>query len=163
IDITPHSLLYSTQEPAIPLHLSTIYHLNPSKVGLVFVAAVVPTLVSSPLGGHLADTHGVEWVTVICVLMAAPWWGVLIIEKHLALFVVGFATQCSIMTPVTAELADVANGIEGVGYAHVYGAYNFAYGVGTAVGPIIGGQIYNNVGRGWMVICVVSLFDNGWI
>ncbi|KAF9045166.1 MFS general substrate transporter [Panaeolus papilionaceus] len=152
-----HGVLYSCQEPTIPLHLQSVWGLNSSKVGLVFVAAVLPTLISSPLGGHLADKRGVEWVTVFCLILAVPWWILLILEVHLALFIVSFAVQSffisSILTPVTAELASVANSIEGVGYAHVYGAFNFAYGI---VGPIIGGQIYDHVNRGWMVICVIS-------
>lgn len=56
--------------------------------------------------------------------------------------------------------------------AHCYGAFNLAYGVGSAgplrfgtanldpeiitVGPLMGGQIYDHLGNGWVVICVVS-------
>jgi len=42
-----HSLrvVYSSQEPALPLHLQAVWGLDSSKVGLVFLAAVIPTLV----------------------------------------------------------------------------------------------------------------------
>lgn len=37
-------IIYSSQEPALPLHLQTTWGLDSSKVGLIFLAAVVPTL-----------------------------------------------------------------------------------------------------------------------
>lgn len=36
--------IIASQEPALPLHLQDVWHFNPSKVGLVYIAAVVPTL-----------------------------------------------------------------------------------------------------------------------
>ncbi|KAF9034557.1 hypothetical protein BJ165DRAFT_1409859 [Panaeolus papilionaceus] len=105
------------QEPTIPLHLQSVRRLNSSKVGLVFVAAVLPTLVSS------------------CLLLTIQWWILLILEVHLTLFILSFAVQSffilSILASVTAELASVANSIEDVGYAHVYSAFNLIYGIGT--------------------------------
>ncbi|KAF9498196.1 hypothetical protein BDN71DRAFT_1429081 [Pleurotus eryngii] len=57
-------------------------------------------------------------------------------------------------THVTAELSAVSRGIRGVGFAHVYGAFNVAYGVGSTVGRIIGGQVYDHVKNyGWATIC----------
>lgn len=37
-------LVYTSQEPAIPLHLQNVWDLDSGKVGLVFLAAVIPTL-----------------------------------------------------------------------------------------------------------------------
>ena len=45
------------------------------------------------------------------------------------------------IAPMMSELASVARGIPGLGYAHVYGAFNLIYGIGSAVGPIITGQV----------------------
>lgn len=39
-----HRLVYSAQEPTIPLHMQAVWGLDSGKVGLVFIAAVVPTL-----------------------------------------------------------------------------------------------------------------------
>ncbi|KAF9255915.1 hypothetical protein L218DRAFT_262391 [Marasmius fiardii PR-910] len=47
--------------------------------------------------------------------------------------------------PFNFEIADVTRKNEGIGYAHVYGAFNIAYGLGGSVGPIIGGQIFDHV------------------
>lgn len=56
---------------------------------------------------------------------------------------------------------------------HVYGAFQLAYGIGSAgklflissvdkvssvkAGPIIGGQVYEHVELGWLTICVLSI------
>jgi len=74
------------------------------------------------------------------------------------------------ITPITAELDSVARSIPGMGFSHVYGAFNMAYGVGSAckislkralrcltpffflVGPLIGGQFYDHVRNGWPAV-----------
>ena len=44
-----HRWIISSEEPALPLHLQDIWNFNPSKVGLVYIAAVVPTLFCTSL------------------------------------------------------------------------------------------------------------------
>lgn len=79
----------------------------------------------------------------------------MIITGPLALFISSFAVEvffaAAVVSPLIAELAVLSRGIEGVGYAHVYGAFNIAYGVGSALGPVIGGQIYDHV-HGWIAL-----------
>ena len=48
---------------------------------------------ATPLMGWCADRFGIEYVTVICLLLAVPWWIVLIIKGPVALFIVAFATE----------------------------------------------------------------------
>jgi hypothetical protein len=36
------------------------------------------------------------------------------------------------LSPVMADLAAVGHGMDGVGFARVYGAFNLAYGLGNA-------------------------------
>ncbi|KAG8220121.1 major facilitator superfamily domain-containing protein [Butyriboletus roseoflavus] len=158
------SLIYGTlntmQEPSLPLHLQSVWGYNSDKVGLVYMAALVPALISSPLSGLLADRIGSDYITSICLLLALPWWIVLTLRKSIALFVVSLAIQSffvsGVVPPVTAELATVARGMQGVGYAHVYGAFNLAFGIGTAVGPILGGQIYGRAKHGWTALCCIT-------
>jgi MFS family permease len=40
--------------------------------------------------------------------------------------------------------------------AHVYGAFNLAYGIGSACGPLVGGQIYDHVKHGWSAVCFTA-------
>ncbi|RDB29583.1 putative MFS-type transporter C18.02 [Hypsizygus marmoreus] len=155
-----YGIIYTSQEPAIPLHLQSVWGFNSEKVGLVFLAAVVPTIFSSSLSGWYADHKGPEWLVFGCTLLALPWWVVVIIRGPVALFIVAFAIEMfftsGILSPLTAELAAVSRGIEGVGYAHVYGAFNLAYGIGSAVGPVAGGQIYDHVKHGWTALCLLA-------
>ncbi|KAI0318746.1 major facilitator superfamily domain-containing protein [Amylostereum chailletii] len=146
-------LVYSAQEPALPLHLQDVWGLQSAQVGLVYVAAVVPALFSSPAAGWWADHKGTEWITLFSLILALPWWCLLIVEKQLALFVAAFAMEnlftAALVAPLTTELASVARDIPGVGYAHVYGAFNLAYGLGSTV--------YNHIQRGWMTLVLISV------
>ncbi|KAG6919544.1 hypothetical protein DXG01_004207 [Tephrocybe rancida] len=155
-----YGVSYTSQEPTLPLHLQQVWGLNSAKVGLVFLASVIPTIFASPLTGWYTDKKGPEWVTVISLILSLPWGLVVIIDGSLALFIVSYALKVffvsGVISPVTAELAYVAQGIEGVGYAHVYAVFNIAFGVGTAVGPIIGGQMYDHIKRGWLALCILD-------
>ncbi|KAJ7748535.1 major facilitator superfamily domain-containing protein [Mycena maculata] len=155
-----YGIVYSTQEPTLSLHLQSIWGLNSSKVGLVYLAGVIPTLLSSPLSGWYADKRGVEWLSVICIALAIPWWVVMIVRRSLALFIVAYALGMffisGLLTPITAELAAVSRSIEGVGYGHIYGTFNLAYGISTTVGPVVGGQIYTHLREGWLAINLLS-------
>ncbi|KAJ7923010.1 major facilitator superfamily domain-containing protein [Mycena leptocephala] len=152
-----YGIIYSAQEPTLPLHLQDIWGLNSTKVGLVYLAGVVPTFFSAPLAGWYSDRRGVEWLSVICITLALPWWVVMIIQRSLALFITAYALGSffvsGLLSPVMAELAAVSRGIEGVGYGHVYGAFNLVYGI---VGPVIGGQMYAHLREGWLAINLLS-------
>jgi len=94
-------------------------------------------------------------------LLGIPWWGVITLQASLPRFLSVFAFETlftsGLVSPLTAELAAVSRSIEGVGYAHVYGSFNLAYGIGTSVGPVVCGQIYDTVRKGWTVISLLTL------
>ncbi|KAG2045226.1 major facilitator superfamily domain-containing protein [Suillus americanus] len=155
-----YGLVQSMQEPSLPLHLQSVWRFNPDRVGLAYLAAVVPALISSPLAGFYVDRAGSDYITCICLLLALPWWIVMTLQHSLALFIFALAAQCffvsGVVAPVTTELASVSRKMAGVGYAHVYGAFNLAFGIGTAVGPVIGGQIYDRARHGWTALCCIT-------
>ncbi|EPQ61048.1 MFS general substrate transporter [Gloeophyllum trabeum ATCC 11539] len=155
-----YGIVYASQEPTIPLHMQAQYGYDSARVGLVFIASVVPNLISSPLAGWLADTRGAEWVVTIMLLASIPWWLILAINGPVALFIASFALESlfasGALSPITAELASVARTFDDIGYAHVYGAFNIAYGIGSAIGPLIGGQIYDHTKRGWLAVCALD-------
>ncbi|KZT23837.1 MFS general substrate transporter [Neolentinus lepideus HHB14362 ss-1] len=155
-----YGLVYASQEPTIPLHMQAEWGYDSTKVGLVFIASVVPTLFSSPFAGWLADARGAEWVAAPMLILAIPWWLIVIINGPVTLFIFAFAIQSlftgGALSPITAELAAVARTFDDIGYGHVYGAFNLAYGVGSAVGPLIGGQIYDHTSHGWLAVCVLD-------
>lgn len=43
--MNPCSLVFTSQEPALPLHLQEIWNMSSSRVGVVYLAAVIPTLI----------------------------------------------------------------------------------------------------------------------
>ncbi|KAF9015431.1 MFS general substrate transporter [Cyathus striatus] len=158
--ILVYGVVFTTLEPTLPLRLQEIWGLGPGKVGLIFFAAVIPTFISSPLSGYLSDRIGTGIITVLCLALSVPWWIVICVKGPLALFITSFALQSfftsGTISPLTAELAATSRQIEGVGYAHVYGAFNLAYGIGNAVGPVVGGQLYDRVKHGWTALCLLS-------
>jgi len=155
-----YGIIYSAQEPTLPLHLQAVWGLDSRKVGLVYIAGVVPTLFSAPITGVYSDRHGIEWLLFICLTTALPWWVTLLVQRSLALFIVSYALGSffisGVLSPVMVELASVSRNIEGVGYGHVYGAFNLVYGIGTTVGPVVGGQMYAHSRQGWMAISLLS-------
>lgn len=66
--------VWTAQETGLPLHLQAVWGLQSGKVGLVLLAGVVPTLVSSPLAGWYADVKGTEWVSLLTLIGSLPWW-----------------------------------------------------------------------------------------
>ncbi|KZS93243.1 MFS general substrate transporter [Sistotremastrum niveocremeum HHB9708] len=154
-----YGIVWAMLEPTLPLRLQAVYGYTSQKVGIIYLAPVVPTLFSGALAGWLTDRHGAQYVTIIPLLAAVPWWLVLAIRSKVSLFIVALAMAAflssSVVSPLTAELASVARTLEGVGYAHVYGSFNLAYGVGSGIGPLLGGQIYDHVEHGWTVVCAL--------
>ncbi|KAI0325628.1 MFS general substrate transporter [Cubamyces sp. BRFM 1775] len=157
-----YGIMISSLEPVLPLYLQSTYGFDVSKVGLVYIAAVVPSFISSPLSGWYADRGGTIVSTVVCLVGSLPFWCLLIVRSHLAYFITMFALlnlfATGSISPITAEFAMVTRSLEGVGYGHVYGAFNVAYGLGSAIGPVIGGQLYDHVTpkQGWLELCLFN-------
>ncbi|KAH7913505.1 major facilitator superfamily domain-containing protein [Hygrophoropsis aurantiaca] len=145
----------------VPLHTQAVWGLDSAKVGLVFLAAMVPMLISSIIAGALCDKIGVEKVALLTLIAGIPWWGALTKQFSLVFFIVSFAIQSffvgAVASPVVTELAAVTRGMKGVGYAHMYAAFNIVYGVGNTCGSIIGGQVYGHLSDGWIVICFINI------
>ncbi|KAJ6626926.1 major facilitator superfamily domain-containing protein [Mycena sp. CBHHK59/15] len=147
------TFLYGSQEPTLTLHLQSVWNLNSTKVGLIYLAGVVPTLFSAPIAGWYTDHKGVEWIMFLSITLALPWWILMILQHSLALFIVSYALSffflSGMLSPIMAELAAVARGIEGVGYGHVYGAFNLVYGIGAFM-------MYDHLERGWLAITLLA-------
>jgi len=158
--VTIYAIAFTIFEPTLPLRLQDVWNFNSSKVGLVYLLCAAPTVISSPLSGWISDRFGVEWITALSILLAIPWYLILIIKSHLAIFLVALAMTnfflSSMISPLISELASITRSIDGVGYAHVYGAFNLAFGVGSTVGPLTAGQIYDHTKAGWIIICCIG-------
>jgi len=159
--IPPSSILYSFQEPTLPVHLQRTWDLNSSQVGTVFIGAALSSMLAPPIAGRLTDHIGTEWVTFICLLLSVPAWIAVTIRANLAIFVAAFAFEnlctAAFVAPVMTELALVSRRMPGVGYAHVYGAFNFAASMGASVGPVLSGEIFQRYDQGWTILNFVAV------
>lgn len=48
------------------------------------------------MAGWWSDKNGPEWVTIVCLVLSLPWWGVVTINASLALFIVSYALESAI-------------------------------------------------------------------
>ncbi|TFY55923.1 hypothetical protein EVJ58_g7944 [Rhodofomes roseus] len=155
------SFAFAALDVTLPLRVQALWNLNSTKVGLVYLASLVPTLVSSPLAGKLSDKFGPAWVATVLFVCGIPWFGLLTLDFSLAFFIVAFAVENFFIgatsSPLTTELAAVTRSMEGVGYAHTYGTFNVVYGLANAAGSIVGGQVYGHLSNGWDALCYIDI------
>lgn len=115
-NVTFTSIVITSQEPALPLYLQSTYGLDVSKVGLVYIAAVVPSFIcqsssspssprvcvtllyasltpttASPLTGWYADRGGTIMSTLVCLVCNIPFYILIFIKGPLAYFIAMFA------------------------------------------------------------------------
>ncbi|CCM06621.1 uncharacterized protein FIBRA_08901 [Fibroporia radiculosa] len=151
-----YAIVLALQEPVLPLHMQAIWNYDSTKVGLVYMGFILPGMISSIIGGWLVDKRGPAIVGAIAVAFSMPWFGLLILDKSAGLFIAMFALSSlgftSLLTVINTELSSATRMLEGVGFAHTYGVQNMANGLGSAVGPIISGQLYDHLGDGWTVV-----------
>ncbi|PAV22263.1 MFS general substrate transporter [Pyrrhoderma noxium] len=154
--ILVYGITYTGLEPTLTLRLADLYGFGSTKVGLVILASGIAAIFASPISGFLVDKSGVEWITSIVPALVAVPYLLMIIKTTLPPFIVFFAIAnfllAGVVTPLTTELASVARNKDGVGFAHVYGFFNMAFGVGSAVGPLISGLVYANAKQGWTIL-----------
>ncbi|KAK0189512.1 MFS general substrate transporter [Armillaria mellea] len=147
-----HGVLDTLLQPVISSHLNSIWGLNVSQVGLVFLASAIPTVLAALFSGWLSDRRGVSVVVVITSTLAMAWFVVLSMVEHLSLFIIVFFCASffgnGVLAPLLAEFASISRSINGVGYAYVYGALYMAFGIGRTIGPALSGQMYDNISKG---------------
>ncbi|KAF9001639.1 MFS general substrate transporter [Hymenopellis radicata] len=150
-----YGLLTGLQDTIISLHLNKIWGLKSSKIGLIMLAAVIPTILAPPIFGWLSDRHGTAWIMLLGILFTIPWCGAMIVEKTLGLFIASYALQSffmsSVVSPLSAELAAVGRSIEGIGCECSF------------IGPVISGQFYDRLARGFMAsyVCLMAVLGCG--
>ncbi|EIM91045.1 MFS general substrate transporter [Stereum hirsutum FP-91666 SS1] len=161
VNIAIYGFVTSSLEPTLPLHLQKLWGLGSSDVGIVLVLIFIPTLIALPISGRYSDSVGTEWVTILCLLGALPWWAAINVNASLTFFIVSYALKrmfnSSVVSPLTAELASVCRTLDGVGYAHVYGAFNLAYAIGCGLGNLVGGEMYERIEKGWLAGNILNM------
>ncbi|KAH7030336.1 major facilitator superfamily domain-containing protein [Linnemannia elongata] len=147
--------VFSGLEPILPLYLEELLGAGPTQTGLIFLAAIFPTLFSSAIG-YYADKVGHFYISLLGMAIFAVATFSLSMPKTflsfilpLALFGLGSST---ILTPLLPAMADVVNKKGWNGYAKTYALYNMTYSLSMAVGPILAGFIFEDFGFWWTMV-----------
>lgn len=106
----------SVFEPTVPVFLSSEWGYNSTKIGLVFLAQVVPTFIASPLCGIISDRYGPKVVCFTSLLLCAINMFFIGIPRSdtaggivpfIILFSIHGFTSFAFVVPVLSELAHV--------------------------------------------------------
>ncbi|KAH9839037.1 major facilitator superfamily domain-containing protein [Rhodofomes roseus] len=155
------SFVFSAADVTIPLCLQNVWGFDSRRVGLAYLAAIIPTLISNPLAGVLADRFGPQWIAILFTICGTPWWGAMTTTFSLPFFIFSYGIEnffvAAVAPPMTAELAAITRTMKGVGYAHTYGTFNIVMGTANAVGSIVAGQVYGHSNRGWDILCYIHI------
>lgn len=147
-------------DATIAIRVEDIWHKDAQFVGLIYLAAAAPAFFVGPLAGHLADKFGTEWVITVALAICLPWLPLLTLTSSLAAFVVYLAmvqlVATMLNTVASLEMAIVAKHRVGISEIHQFAALNVAFAVSSAIGAIVGGQVYDGVKNGWNVLCWIG-------
>ncbi|KAF9929611.1 hypothetical protein BGZ67_006252 [Mortierella alpina] len=144
--------VFSGLEPILPLYLKDSLEAGPLETGLILIAAICPTLLSSAIG-YAADRVGHFYVSLAGMVIFAIGTFALCLPRSLLLFILplalfGFGSSM-ILTPLLPAMADAVNKNGWNCYAKTYALYNMTYSLSMAAGPILAGFIYDDFGFPW--------------
>lgn len=170
-------------DSVLPLYVKDTFHWTSSGAGLIFIFLVIPALFS-PLVGIISDKFGSRTITTVGLLGALPFWVCMRFVDHdsigqkillcAMLFGIGLCLTF-IMAPLMADL-DHAVELEGKKHparfgkrgaaAQGFGLFNFAYAIGSLIGPIWAGFVVQDAGWATMSwsfgllngVCAVATF-----
>lgn len=159
------SSLVTSFDSILPLFTKTTFGWNATGAGLIFLPAVIPTLLG-PLIGHLSDKQGPRWYATAGFLGCAPFLILLRLVDHntlaqkvllcALLALVGLCLTLA-LTPIMAEVTYAVMDKENArprgyygkngAYAQAYSLFNMAWAGGCMVGPLLAGLVVN--AEGW--------------
>ncbi|KAF9922763.1 hypothetical protein FBU30_007112 [Linnemannia zychae] len=156
----------SSLEPTLPFYLRERFNLSEGRIGLVFIAFTMPTIVS-PLAGWISDRYGAKILCSTAVVCCACFMLILSIENKplwgivLNLVGIGLSTS-SFISPILGEISAVVRRTgDPAAYARAFAIFNMAFSFGMLIGPIIAGYIYQHHGFKWNCIttaCILFFF-----
>jgi MFS family permease len=157
------AVLVTSFDSVLPLFVNETFQWYSQQAGILYLALVIPTLIS-PLVGHFSDLYGGRWFAVVGFLLAAPVFVLLRLVDHdslrqkvllaALLSLIGLALTLA-FPPLMAEISYVVVAKEkarpgaygkGGAYAQAYGLFNMAFAGGTLIGPIWAGFVKNTAG-----------------
>lgn len=154
-------------EPVLPLHLSQQFAANPTVVGLLFAVTVVVGIALSPVAGSLI---GKVRIPILVGLGAALSGAALLIlgvstslwQVAVAMVLLGMGYGPLLQTPATVLIGVQGQRSNPPALGGSYALYNFAFGGGLFVGPLIGSLPTQMLGFGAaMVIAAILIAGAG--
>jgi MFS family permease len=170
-------------DSVLPLYVKDTFHWTASGAGLIFISLVIPSIFS-PIFGGLSDKFGSRTITTVGLLGAVPFWVLLRLVTHdsigqkvllaALLFFIGLCISL-VFAPLMADIDHAvaleekkrpgSMGKRGAA-AQGFGLFNFAYALGTLIGPLWAGFVVQNGGwgtMGWSLgllsgVCAVTTF-----
>ncbi|KAF9896319.1 hypothetical protein BX616_007688, partial [Lobosporangium transversale] len=139
--------VFTGLEPILPLYLGDMLHATPTQTGLILMAAVFPSFLSSVIG-YYADRVGHFYVSFVGMVIFAIAALSLALPKSFTAFILPLALfglgSSMVQTPLLPAMADVVVKEGWNGFAKTYALYNMVYSLSMAVGPTIAGFIYQD-------------------
>jgi MFS transporter, DHA1 family, solute carrier family 18 (vesicular amine transporter), member 1/2 len=134
--------MWALLESVLPLHFDRVMKLSASQIGLFFGAAALAHMSTSPLMGGLSDRIGRKRVLIIGLVLALfliPLPALFHRVSAVIVVMMGLGVTASfIMSPVSPAMADAVDKMGSAQYGTVFALINFAYALGTMVGPLAG-------------------------
>ncbi|KAJ2865588.1 hypothetical protein GGH94_002105 [Coemansia aciculifera] len=146
-------------EPTLPIHMAEEYGSSPAIIGVVFIALVVPSMITGILVGRFTDDervlnylapYGRFAFMIIGSLLAAIAVACVGATRNIAglvvsLAVVGFLCGTAAV-PIMSTMGVHVYRMGGDAYAKVYALFNIAYSIGVIVIPTVLPPVMNAVG-----------------
>lgn len=144
-------------DATLTLRVESVWHKDSDFVGLIYLAAAAPAFFCGPISGYLADKIGSEIVLIPCLVLVLPWMPLMILKSSLPGFMVFFAVLNCVATVLNViasiEMAIASRFRPGISEIHEFAALNLAFAVSSAIGAVVGGQIYDAASNGWDIVC----------
>ncbi|KAL7425017.1 hypothetical protein Q5752_000704 [Cryptotrichosporon argae] len=148
-------LALGAQDPTFTLHVQSVWNKDSDFVGLLYLAAAVPSLIVGPLAGTIADRLGSEAIIVPSLVASVPFIPLLLLT-NLPAYAVCFAVFMTFMSVINSaaslEMAVEARTTPGISEIHEFASLNVAFSLSSAIGAVIGGQMYDHLVHGWPAV-----------
>lgn len=148
------------------------WNFDAADCGLILIAFMVPSVISSGVCGWLCDKYGGKIVATVSLVLTIPSGIMMGIPNHqntsfwvfLPILALCGMTLAGCQSPVFPEIARVValenkSGPGKDGLAKSYALFNAAYGTGMCVGPIVAGFLYTTVGFFWLCVLLSASFS----
>ncbi|KAI9207881.1 major facilitator superfamily domain-containing protein [Polychytrium aggregatum] len=157
------TIAFTGIEPTVPIYAAQQFGFNPTNIGLLFLAIVLPNIVASYFAGWISDRYGrknVQAAGMLVVSLSCVFVG---LAPTLSLFIVAFALMGIgvgfNVSPTLPEMAEFVEESGGGAYAQSYALFNMSYASGMLFGPIIGSALVDRWGfAAQMYFLAIALF-----